>query len=272
MRDIIFDESLSHNSGRGLAAGLNYPTRRWVLDHPLSEAMDTIKLEGAVFRGTDYGGVGVYTDEEYGHTYAGERNERGKAHGFGVLTRSDGYTFSGQFADGDLHGHFADHCADGDVGYALFERGKQVLTAHVRPDGACFYRGKPCGADHADFAALIAAAQQAGVRMPPTRIQRNARAVGRTATHAPFRFSHSARFWCLASARGVGRAYASVRVCMCACVCVCVCLRVRVFVRARACTIVCAWARVNVCVRVSVHMRLGVRERAHVCEFVYMCA
>jgi hypothetical protein len=226
--------------------------------------MDTVELFREVYRGTHYGSVGVYTNAN-GSTYAGE-HEGGKAHGEGVLTLSYGTTYSGQLADGSWHGPCEYHSAGGNVFYQLYERGKCVHGARVDPDGYCEYDDKPCGADHADFAKLKNAAQQATVRMPLTRIQRNARARRpKTATHAPFRFSHCARFWCLASARGCGRASASVRVCMCACVCVCVCLRVRAFVRARACTIVCAWVRVNLCVRVSVHMRLGVRECVCMC-------
>ena len=235
--------------------------------------MDTVELAGwGVFRGTHYGSVGVYTNA--GAAYAGGRKAVGaRAHGQGVGMLSDGRTYSGQLADGNWHGHREVHWANGDVGYRLFERGKRVHSARVRPDGDCFYDDEPCGADHADFAKLQTAAQQAGVRtcplpasnaMPaPSAIPRRTRRFG---------FSHCARFWCLPSARGSRRASASVRVCMCACVCVCVSLRVRVFVRARACTIVCAWVRVNLCARVCVHMRLGVRERVYVREFVYMCA
>jgi hypothetical protein len=150
--------------------------------------MDTVELKRwGVFRGTHYGSVGVYT-HEFGCTYAGGRNEGGVAHGEGVLTESSGTTRSGQFADGHWHGHREDHLPDGDVGYYLCERGERVHFAHVEPDGACFYDNEPCGADHADFAELKDAAQRAGVRTPPTRIHRNARAVGRTATHAPFGF------------------------------------------------------------------------------------
>ena len=86
--------------------------------------MDTIKFYGSIFRGTHYGGVGVYTDAN-GSTYAGGR-EGGVAHGEGVLMWSDGSTWSGQLADGEWHGHFEVHCADGDVVYGLYERGIPV--------------------------------------------------------------------------------------------------------------------------------------------------
>jgi hypothetical protein len=181
--------------------------------------MDTVELKGygGVFRGTHYGSVGVYTHKD-GSTYVGG-HEGGVAHGDCVVQFSYGNTYSGQFAAGCWQGHIEDHCANGDVGYYLYSGSSTpVHTARVRRNGDCEYDHEPCGADHAGHAALKHAAQQAGVRMPPTRIHRNARAVGRTPTHAPFRFSHCARFWCLASARGFGRASASVRVCMCACV------------------------------------------------------
>jgi hypothetical protein len=235
--------------------------------------MDTVELKGwGVFRGTHRGSVGVYTDAG-GRTYAGG-HKGGVAHGHGVVTRSDGDTYSGQFADGWWHGHCEVHWAGGTVVYYLWERGnlKEMLRARVERDGACFYDDKSCGADHAAFVALKAAAQQAGVRTCPLpasnaslrrRPTRDARAVSVFAR---------ARFWCLASARGFGRACASVRMCICACVCVHVSLCVRVFVRACACTLGCAWTCVNLCVRVSVHMRLGVRERVYVCGCVYVCA
>jgi len=176
--------------------------------------MDTVEFKNGwgVFRGTHYGSVGVYT-HEYGRTYAGERNERGVAHGEGVLTYSGGYTYSGQLADGHWHGHVEVQWANGDVDYCLFERGKEVHSARVEPDGACFYDYEPCGADHADFAKLKADTQRAGVRMPPTRIQRNARAVRPNPRRTPLRFSRALRFWCLASARGSRRACPRVRVC-----------------------------------------------------------
>jgi hypothetical protein len=187
--------------------------------------MDTVELFGHIFRGTHYGSVGVYKHED-GHTYAGERNEGGKAHGFGVATLSDGNTYSGQFADGQGHGHREVHYADGVVDYGLYERGKVVHTARVYPDGRCVYDDEPCGADHADFAALKDAAQQAAVRMPPTRIQRNARA-RRPKPRRPRRFGFR-------TALGFGAlrrpAASGVRAQVCACVCV----------RASVCACACA--------------------------------
>ncbi len=136
--------------------------------------MDTVELESYIYRGTHRGSVGLYTLQEGGAYcgYAGGRNEGGVAHGEGVVTWYNGTTFSGQLADGHWHGHREVHYTNGDVVYELYERGNKVHSAHVRPDGDCLYDGKPCGADHADFAKLQAASQQAGVRMPPTRIQR----------------------------------------------------------------------------------------------------
>ncbi len=171
--------------------------------------MDTVELKGyGVFRGTHCGSVGVYTHED-GHTYAGG-HEGTVAHGEGVVTYSPGTTYSGQLADGRWHGHREEHHAHGGVGYILYERGSVVHGACVEADGACEYDGERCGTDHAGFAALKDAAQQAGVRMPPTRIQRNGRTV------------HD-------------------RVCVGVCESVC----------ARLCA-----------------LRLGVRERVYVCEFV----
>jgi hypothetical protein len=84
-----------------------------------------------------------------------------------VVTYSDGTTWSGQFAYGRWDGHRETHWADGDVDYDLCERGNRVHRARVKPDGDCEYDYKPCGADHADFAALKAAAKQAAVRTCP---------------------------------------------------------------------------------------------------------
>jgi hypothetical protein len=253
--------------------------------------MGTIKIKGLVFRGTHYGSVGVYAHERRG-TYAGGR-KGGVAHGEGVLTWSNGSTYSGQFADGEWHGHREAHWANGDVYYELYERGKLVHFARVRrngdcdyergelvhyalvwPDGACDYDGEPCGADHADFAALKDAAQQAGVRMPPTRIQRNARAVGRNRRTRRSVFALRSvlvprvgpRLWaCVCKG---ARVYVCVRPCARvparACICACVSVHDRVFV--------CACVGVNLYVRVSVHMRLGVCERVYMCDFVCVCA
>jgi hypothetical protein len=153
--------------------------------------MDTVELKGfGVFRGTHYGSVGVYTHAD-GSTYAGERHEGfgvTVARGHGVHTNSNGTTSSGHFADGDRHGYREEHGANGAVGYGLYERNNKVHRAMVFPDGDCAYDNKPCGVDHADFAALKAAAQRAGVRTCPL-----------PASNAM-----------------------CVRLCVCACVCVCV--------------------------------------------------
>jgi hypothetical protein len=92
------------------------------------------------------------------------------------------------------------HCAHRDVGYSLCERGQRVHCARVRPDGDCFYDNEPCGADHADVAKLKDAAQRAGVRMPPTRIQRNARRRPKP-PRTPLRFSRALGFGACGSRR-----------------------------------------------------------------------
>ena len=144
------------------------------------------------FFGTHCGSVGVYTSK-YGHTYAGER-KGDVAHGYGVLTREadsfDMMIVSGQFADGEWHGHGEEHRiyavyyhlyergdyvhhagvhVPRDVGYELYELNPnpEEHRARVEADGDCSYENQPCGADHADFVALKAAAQQAGVRTCP---------------------------------------------------------------------------------------------------------
>ena len=194
--------------------------------------MDTIEINGRVFRRTHCGSVGVYTNAS-GHIYAGERNEGGKAHGFGVYTRPDGYTSSAQFADGRWHGHREEHWPNGDVYYYLFERGNYVHRAYVEPCGTCEYDYEPCRADHADFAALQAAAQRAGVRMPPTRIHRNARAV------RPNRDARAVSVFALRSVL-VPAVGPRLSACVCKCARVYVCVRLCVRVPARACICACA--------------------------------
>ncbi len=128
--------------------------------------VDTIEVFDEVWRGMRCGNVGVYTDPEDGNTYAGER-EGAYAHGYGVYKSSDGYTASGQFANGSWNGYREAHgfYGDGVVDYSLYEGGiNPVHRAIVRPNGACEYDDQPCGADHTDHVALKAAAQQAGVR------------------------------------------------------------------------------------------------------------
>ncbi len=120
--------------------------------------MDEIELE--LFGGVWRGNVGVYTHET-GATYAGAR-KGAYAHGFGVVTYSYGNTCSGQLANGTWHGHAAFHWANGAVGYDLYEHGRRVHRARVEPNGACFYDNQWCGTNHAGFAKLKAAAQQAG--------------------------------------------------------------------------------------------------------------
>jgi hypothetical protein len=170
--------------------------------------MDTVELKGfGVFRGTHYGSVGVYTHADRS-TYAGERHKGGKASGHGVHTNSNGTTSSGHFADGDRHGYREEHGANGAVGYGLYERNDKVHRAMVFPDGDCAYDNKPCGVDHADFAALKAFAQRAGVRTCPLPAS-NAMCV---------RLCVCVRVC----------AYVYVRACVCVLLCEIVCVRVRV--------------------------------------------
>jgi hypothetical protein len=255
---------------------------------PLLEEMDTVELEGfdhnwGVFRGTHYGSVGVYTNP-VGQTYAGERKGGkgfNKAHGYGVHNKSpsQGMTNSGQIANGHWHGHVEGHgrWADGAVVYDLYHCGRRVHYASVHPDGRCKYDEQPCGADHVGLVALKAAAQQAGVRMPPTSIQRKP-APSAEPTPAPVGFL-ARSVLCLLLARGFGRACASVRVrpcvrvparaCICACVCVHdhVCVGVCESVCARLCAYAAWCARARVCVRICVRV-----VSVCVCVCVCVCA
>jgi hypothetical protein len=124
--------------------------------------MGTIGIGGSIFHGVHCGDVGVYTSKG-GSTYAGAH----EAHGYGVVTGSDGTTYSGQLANGKYHGHAEAHWPDGDVTYSLYEHDGCVHCARVERNGACEYDHQPCGADHAGHVALKAAAQQAAVRIRP---------------------------------------------------------------------------------------------------------
>ena len=172
--------------------------------------MSSIIRNRDTYHGISLDGRGVFK-ATIGRTFAGQC-KGGYACGLGVVTYSDGTTWSGQFAYGRWDGHRETHWADGDVDYDLCERGNRVHRARVKPDGDCEYDYKPCGADHADFAALIAAAQQAGVRMPPTRIHRKARAIGRNRRTRRFGFRTRSIL-----VPGVGPRRAGA----CGCVCVC---------------------------------------------------
>jgi hypothetical protein len=245
--------------------------------------MDTIKLKGEIFRGTHCGSVGVYTHAD-GHTYAGGR-KGGVAHGEGVLTWSNGTTESGQRADGHWHGHCEVHYACGDVDYFLFERGKAVHWARVRAGGACsvhyarlrrngarFYDREPCDPNHAGHAALKDAAQQAGVRMPPTRIHRKPAPSAETRRTRHFGFRALSVL-----VPGVGP---RIRACVCKCARVYVCVRPCVRVPARACICACACVHhcvcvgrcESVCARLCAYAARCARAlRVYMCEFVYVC-
>ncbi len=126
-----------------------------------------IQWNDSVWRGVVVGGRGVLTSDD-GSTYAGGV-AGGKFDGRGVFKWSDGYTDYCELAAGEDHGYWERHYANGTVDYFQHERGNIVHSAYVYADGRCVYNfcdydREFCGADHADFAALQAAAQQATVR------------------------------------------------------------------------------------------------------------
>ncbi len=124
----------------------------------------TVEIQWAyrVWRGAVVGGRGVLTSDR-GDTYAGGV-AGGTFDGRGVVKWSYGDTSYCELAAGEEHGYREDHWADGTVYYYLHERGKRVHSAEVCADGDCEYDNKFCGADHASFVALRAAAQRATVR------------------------------------------------------------------------------------------------------------
>ena len=125
----------------------------------------TVEIHWAsyVWSGAVVGGRGVLTSDKYGDTYAGGV-AGGTFDGRGVVKWSDGGTDYCDLAAGVAHGYSEGHYASGNVRYWLHARGEEVHDAYVCADGDCEYDNKSCGADHADFAALKAAAQRATVR------------------------------------------------------------------------------------------------------------
>ena len=126
--------------------------------------MSSIIRETDTFHGISVFGRGVFTNDTYGRTYAGQCKD-GYACGLGVLTGSNGSkVYAEHGPDGKYDGRNLVRWADGQTVYRLFERGKSKAQAVVYADGSCEYRYLSCARDDPRLLALIAQVAPVEVR------------------------------------------------------------------------------------------------------------
>jgi hypothetical protein len=147
--------------------------------------MSSIIRNGDTFHGISVFGRGVFTNDEYGWTYAGQIRD-GYACGLGVATESNGTKGYAEYGpDGEFDGRYFGRIAHGDTGYWLYERGEDKEFTHVSAGGRCVYNGVACAPDDPRLLALIAQVAPVEVRhvapahSPPTRAQAIVRWIGR---------------------------------------------------------------------------------------------
>ena len=152
--------------------------------------MSSIIRNGDTFHGISVFGRGVFTNDEYGYTYAGQCKD-GHACGLAVVTYSDGdKEYAEHGPDGECDRRCLARSAGGHNLYRLFERGKEKAGyAHVYADGRCEYNGEACAPDDPRLLALIAQVAPVEVRpaapaprpatRPPTRHRAIVRWIGR---------------------------------------------------------------------------------------------
>jgi hypothetical protein len=126
--------------------------------------MSSIIRNGDTYHGISVFGRGVFTNDKYGATYAGQCKD-GHACGLAVVTYSSGTKDYAEYGpDGQFDGRYFGRSADGTTGYWLYERGKQKDVAYVWADGTCGYNGVPCAPDDPRVLALIAQVAPVEVR------------------------------------------------------------------------------------------------------------
>jgi hypothetical protein len=109
--------------------------------------MSSIIRDGDAFHGISVAGRGVFTNDEYGRTYAGQYRD-GHACGLGVLTYSDGTkVYAEHGPGGQFDGRYLIRWAGGNTGHYLFERRKLKEYATVYANGRCYYNGENCAPD-----------------------------------------------------------------------------------------------------------------------------
>jgi hypothetical protein len=114
--------------------------------------------------GISVAGRGVFTNDEYGHTYAGQCKD-GYACGLGVATYRNGdKAYAEQGPDGEFDGRYLARLADGDSDYYLFERGERKEYVIMSADGTSTYNGVACVPDDPRLLALIAQVAPVEVR------------------------------------------------------------------------------------------------------------
>ena len=135
----------------------------------------TIRV-GDTFHGISVFGRGVFTNDKYGKTYAGQCRD-GYACGLGVVTYSGGpkaYAECGP--DGQYDGRRLVRNAVGGTWYFLYERGEEKERPYVYADGRCTYNGVACAPDDPRLLALIA-------QVAPVEVRPAARAPSRHSLH-----------------------------------------------------------------------------------------
>ena len=134
----------------------------------------TIERDGTTFHGISVSGRGVFTNADYGLTYAGQCKD-GYACGLGVAMTSDGSKgYAEHGPDGQSEGRFVGRNAKGTTNYRLYERTDDGLfergRGKVSADGRCKYgdKGKyidgACAPDDPRLLALIALVAPVEVR------------------------------------------------------------------------------------------------------------
>ena len=126
--------------------------------------MSSIIRNGWTFHGISVESRGVFTNDKYCLTYAGQIRG-GYACGLGVLTWSNGTKeYAEHGPDGKFDGRRLDRYVDGHTWYGLLERGKAKDFARVFPNGSCKYNGVACAPDDPRVLALIAQVAPVEVR------------------------------------------------------------------------------------------------------------
>jgi hypothetical protein len=151
--------------------------------------MSSIIRDGDTYHGVSVFGRGVFTNDEYGETYAGQIRD-GYACGLGVATDPSGYKYYAEHGpDGKCGGRYLGRYPGCNHGwYFLYERGELKEYADVFADGNCKYNGVACAPDDPRLLALIAQVAPVEVRpaapaphrhSPATRPQAIVRWIGR---------------------------------------------------------------------------------------------
>jgi hypothetical protein len=131
--------------------------------------MSSIRRLGVALHGISVESRGVFTNDKFGTTYAGQCRG-GYACGLGVATYSSGSKDYAEYGpDGQYDGRYLERFAQGGTRYRLYERGLRKDHACVYADGTCKYNGEDCAPDDPRLLALIA-------QVGPVEVRSTARA------------------------------------------------------------------------------------------------